>query len=129
MNKKAKRIYGVQMIFVFAIYTALLGLANVLDARFDLQQWQRIILAVLPVLPAVAMIFVVLRFVRSMDEVMQKIITESALISAGIIGIMTFTLGFLENVILLPQGVLIWIWPAMMALHGVVVWVVRLRDQ
>lgn len=129
MKNKAKKRYSLQMLLVFTIYLMLLFLVNALDAHFELEQWQRIGLAVLPVLPALAMIFVVFKFVRSMDEVLQKIITEAALISAAIIGIATFTLGFLEGVIPLPQGLLIWIWPAMMGLHAIITWFVRLRYQ
>ncbi|MEM9633559.1 MAG: hypothetical protein AAGA50_19660 [Pseudomonadota bacterium] len=119
--------YVIRMCLVFAAYTGMLFAANFLDGRLDLQPWQRIAISLLPVLPAIVMIFIILDYVRAMDEVWQKIVTESMLISACIVGIGTFSLGFMEGVVSLPSGILIWIWPAMIAIQGVTMWIVRLR--
>lgn len=126
LNKPA-HIYTVRMIITFIAYTVLLVGANLLDRHADLAQWQRIAISLLPVLPAIAMIFVILSFVRTMDEVWQRIITEAALISAGIVGIGTFTLGFMEGIMPLPDDILIWIWPAMIAIHGIATQFVKMR--
>ncbi|MEM9495321.1 MAG: hypothetical protein AAGA09_04915 [Pseudomonadota bacterium] len=119
--------YVVRMISVFAAYMGFLFGGAILDARYDLQQWQRIALSLAPVIPAIVMIFVILSFVRTMDEVWQRIVTESTLIAACIVGIGTFTLGFMEGVVDLPDGILIWVWPAMIGIQGAAMWIVRLR--
>ncbi|MCF6293931.1 MAG: hypothetical protein L3J04_11115, partial [Robiginitomaculum sp.] len=98
MNKNAKK-YSVRMLVAFSIYTVLLVGLNVVDSIFEFPQWQRITMSVLPVIPAIAIIFIILEFVRSMDEVWQRIINESTLISMGIVGSATFTLGFMEGVV------------------------------
>ncbi len=119
--------YNIQLGLVLLTYMVLLVGINLIDARFELLDWQRVALSCLPVLPAIALIFVVLRYVRTMDEVWQKIVTESALISAAIVGIGTFTLGFIEEVIDLPGEILIWVWPTMIMTHGIAMCFVRLR--
>ncbi|MBL4616621.1 MAG: hypothetical protein JKY46_02915 [Robiginitomaculum sp.] len=126
MNKNTKN-YFVRMLVAFSIYTVLLVGMNVVDNIFELPQWQRIAMSILPVIPAIAIIFIILEFVRTMDEVWQRIITESTLISMGIVGIATFTLGFMEGVIQLPDGILIWIWPAMIGIQGLAMQFVRRR--
>lgn len=121
------KTYTLSMIACILIYSLLVIGINILDNRFDLQLWQRIVMSLLPVLPAIAMLYVVIRFVRTMDEVWQKIVTESTIISAGIVGAGTFTLGFLEGVINLPNGLLIWVWPSMFMVYGIVTPFVHLR--
>ena len=130
MNETSRanlRRYQRRMFIVFSIYTVLIFGINYLDDSVSLASWQRIGLSFLPVLPAIATVFIVLEFVRTLDEVWQRIITEAALISAGVVGLGTFTLGFMEGVIDLPEGILIWIWPAMIAIQGIAMWVVRMR--
>ncbi len=109
--------YSMRMVVIFGTYTAALFLINGLDSQ-AYPLWQRIALSFLPVVPAAATIPVMVSFVRSMDEVWQRIITESALIAAGIVGVGTFTLGFLESTMALPDGMMIWVWPAMLMIHG-----------
>ena len=115
------------MIIVFSIYTLLVLTSKYLDSQYDLSLIQRILLSVLPVVPAATSIFVMINFVRTMDEVWQRIISESTLISAGVVGVVTFTLGFLEGVIELPDGILIFVLPAMFMVYGVALPLVRMR--
>lgn len=60
--------YTMRMILVFAFYTmAVIGI-NLLP--FDqMPAWMRIAVSLVPVLPALVMIFVILALVRTMDEV------------------------------------------------------------
>lgn len=127
MTKNPSGLYTRRMLLVFTTYTAFLIGVNVIDGAYDLPQSVRIGLSLLPVLPAIAMIGVILAFVRTMDEVWQRIMSESTLVSAGIVGIGTFTLGFLEGVITLPSDLLIWILPAMIGIQGVAMTFVKRR--
>lgn len=130
MNNQKKRQVGQyrnRMIIVFSIYTLLVLTSKYLDSQYDLSLIQRILLSVLPVVPAATSIFVMINFVRTMDEVWQRIISESTLISAGVVGVVTFTLGFLEGVIELPDGILIFVLPAMFMVYGVALPLVRMR--
>ena len=126
MNKAVKR-YTVRMLAAFGFYTvAVVGL-NLLDDNLDLAQWLRISLSLVPVLPAIAMVFIALTFIRTLDEVQQRVITESMLVSAIVVGLASFTWGFLEGVMSLPEISLIWVLPALVGLQGVLMPLVRQR--
>lgn len=117
MKTNALITYTIRLVLVYAVYLLTLFFINSLDLH-AYTLWQRTALSALPVLPAIAIIPVVLGFIRQMDEVWQRIITEAGLISAGIVGIGTFTLGFIEHAVDLPNGLMIWVWPTMIIIHA-----------
>ncbi|WP_291843994.1 hypothetical protein [Maricaulis sp.] len=78
------------------------------------------LVAVLPVLPGLGALWAVLTFYRSMDEFKQRLLAEAMIISALLTGFGTFAYGFLEGALELPPIPMIWIFPAMIGLWGLV---------
>ena len=127
--KKAAATYSWRMAISCTLYAATVIGINLFDSSFALPQWQRICLALLPLLPALMMLASVLAFVRQMDEVMQRVMTESMLISVFIVGFGSFTYGFLQGAIDLPHISLIWVLPALIAFQGLAMIFVLRRYQ
>ena len=128
-TRKAAITYSWRMAITGMLYTFTVFGINVIDNYLDLLLWQRIALYLLPIIPALMMLTSVLAFYRQMDEVMQRIMTESMLISAFIVGFGSFTYGFLQGAINLPDISMIWILPALIAFQGLAMVYVRLRYQ
>lgn len=122
MSPRAKTLvtYMIRMILIFTIYIALIFTINVIHAHYELSEQASIALSLLPAIPAIGVLWAMLSFFRTQDEVMQRIVTESAMIASGIVGVGTFTLGFMEYVVKLPDNILIWILPAMLMMFGMV---------
>jgi hypothetical protein len=127
--KKAGKVYTWRMMITSILYSATVVGINLVDNAYALPQCQRIGLALLPLIPALMMFATILAFFRQMDEVWQRIITESTLISAGIVGLGCFTYGFLQGAVDLPMISLIWVLPALIAFQGIAMIFVRLRYQ
>ena len=116
-----------QLVLTLVVYTAAIVGINVLDASLDLPVPLLIALSLLPVIPAIYLLFIMTEFVRTLDEVQQKVVTESTLWSAGLVGIAGFTYGFLEGAVELPAISPIWILPALLMVQGIAQAFVRMR--
>lgn len=124
--KKAVVVYTIRMIVNFTFYAAAVIGINLLP--FDnMAAWVRVLASLVPVIPAIIMIFVILDFVRVMDEVYQRIITESCLVSLILVGLATFTYGFLEGAVDMPDISMIWVFPALIGTAGIAQIFVRMR--
>ena len=128
MTEAAKQ-YTWRMATAAALYTITVIGVNLIDDGLDLSQALRITLSLLPVIPAIGMLVAMIAFYRRMDEVQQRLISESTIISALIVGFASFTWGFLEGAMTLPTISLIWVLPALIAVQGLAMPVVRLRLQ
>lgn len=73
--------------------------------------------SLLPVLPAGAATVALIRALRKLDELQQQIQLMSFAISFAIVGLATFTYGFLENVGF-PHIPYVWVFPFMIATWG-----------
>jgi len=73
--------------------------------------------SVLPVFPAILSTIAIIRALRKLDELQQKIQLMSFAISFAIVGLSTFTYGFLEN-IGFPHIPYVWVFPFMIASWG-----------
>lgn len=118
-QKKAVKTYTLRMILGFLGYTVTVIGINLVDDAMSLSMATRIGMSLLPVLCAIFILITIVRFVRQMDEVQSRIVTESALISAGIVGIASFTYGFLQGAIELPDISLIWVLPSLFGCFGI----------
>lgn len=127
MRASAMKNYLIRMVLIMTCYMITLFTVKYLDQSYDFSQPVRIALAILPVLPAIVTLWIFLAFFRAQDELMQRIMNETTIISTGIVGIGTFMLGFLHDVIPLPGNPLIFVFPAMIAVYGVVQWFVIYR--
>lgn len=98
-------------------YSILLIVSRLLLNTVD-NQALRIVIAILPVLPMPFGIWVVMTFVRSLDELQRRIQFEAVAFSMLMTGGITFTLGFLADAGI-PQLSLIWVFPMSIGLWGV----------
>ena len=78
----------------------------------------RIPMALLPVVPMIFCIIAVIRHLATMDELQQKVQLLSFATSFAVVGLATFTYGFLENVGA-PHIPYVWVFPAMIAVWGI----------
>ncbi len=102
-----------QFIIGMALYVVIVVLEAVLVDPQAVSTWAGVALAVVPMLAAVWAMAGWLTAVRTMDELKQKMFTESALISFGITAAVTFTYGFLENLAGLPRLSMFVVFPLM----------------
>ena len=86
----------------------------------------RVLIAVAPILPTALIVFVILKHVRTMDELQRRIQTEAFVASALFVAVAAFTLGFLEDAGV-PRPSLIWVLPAMIGGWGLAAAVIRKR--
>ena len=124
--KTAIRQYTLHMTIVMVVYVASVVGINLIDSE-KLSASARIALSLIPILPAIGMVFVIIRYVRRIDEVQQRIITEACLVSLIIVGLACFTYGFVEGAVSLPEISLIWVFPALIGTAGISLPFVRLR--
>lgn len=85
--------------------------------RIEAQNIQ-VLLALLPVIPVSYGLWAYMQWVRNLDEFQQRIQLEAVAFSLGMTGIVTFTIGFLENAGI-PQPGLIWVFPMIIAFWGI----------
>lgn len=78
----------------------------------------RALVAIMPVLPIVIGLWAFMMFVRQLDELQRRIQLEAFAFSLGCTGLITFTLGLLENAGV-PQVGIIWVFPMMIVFWGI----------
>lgn len=118
MTSAAKTYTRRMLVFAVAYTVAILGV-NLADNMLDLSAPVRIALALIPVAPAAFAVFAIISFVRAMDEVQARIVTESVLIAAVIVSLGTFTYGMLRGAVELPAIEAFWYMPALIAVAGI----------
>ncbi|MCC5996866.1 MAG: hypothetical protein JJU18_10920 [Oceanicaulis sp.] len=119
MTPAAKR-YTVRFLFLMIAYSlAVVGATMALRA-FDPSGPVRVILALIPVIPALLALREFVFFLRAMDEVQARIHAESLLIAAGVVSFATLTWGFLESWADAPPISVMYVLPAMALVWGVV---------
>jgi len=124
MDAHVKR-YSLHFGGAMVAYTlVLIASIGILDGM-ELAQWQRAVLAALPVVPGLYALHAVLVFYWSRDEFQRRIISESMLISALLTGFACFAYGFIEGAVELPEVSLIWVLPAMVGLWGLIAAILR----
>jgi hypothetical protein len=115
--KAAVRRYLVEFSGAMTAYVlVLLGTSWIVNAYPD-RDW-RYAVAVLPVLPAVLVLWAVQRFVAEQDELQRRIQLEGLTVAYVGTGVLTFGYGFLEGVGL-PHLSWTWVLPLMIALWGI----------
>lgn len=86
----------------------------------------KLIVALLPMVPAIMATLVILHHFRKLDEMQMRIQVEAFCASALITGLLTFSLGFAQNAGVAPLP-LIWVLPIMIGLWGAFAFIIRLR--
>jgi hypothetical protein len=115
LNEQNKR-YRRQMLiwaitYCVVTYASVYTLKNAGIGHFGL----RTLIALLPMLPIAWVVVIILRFIRSLDELQQKIQFEAVVFSAVMTGLLTAAYGFMEGVGY-PKLDTIWIMPMLMVL-------------
>lgn len=102
-------------------YMIVLPISIVLLLRVDMPPALQGAVALLPVLPMLFVMRAILRHMLRQDEMQQRIELQAVAITCALIGIATFSVGFLQNVRLLPSPpwLMLWILPLMIGTYGV----------
>jgi hypothetical protein len=102
-------------------YMIVLPISIVLLLRVDMPPVLQGAVALLPVLPMLFVMRAILRHMLRQDEMQQRIELQAVAITCALIGIATFSVGFLQNVRLLPSPpwLMLWILPLMIGTYGV----------
>ncbi len=122
-----KRRYVRDMAIAGAIYVALVVGAALIIRHLHPPQWALVVLALLPLAPALLMLRAYVVYVNALDEFQRRIQTEAAIIAAGFIAFASFAYGFLEDWAHFPRISLIWVFPALSFTFGVAHRIVRRR--
>lgn len=125
--KQAGRRYTRGMMLAGGLYVGLVVLGVTVINRMSPPHWLVIVLALLPVLPALLMLRTYLTFFRALDEFQRRVQSEAALITLGVLTIAAFGYGFLEAWAGFPHVPLIWAIPAVIITWGVSAFFVRAR--
>lgn len=123
---RAAKRYSRDMILASLLYTAVV-VGGVLAIKQDLPHWAVVVIALLPILPALLMLRAYLVFLKSTDEFHRQMQGEAVAIAAGLTGFGSFTYGFLEEWAGFPHLPLIWVLPVLIFFWGVALCIVRLR--
>ncbi|ENX44655.1 hypothetical protein [Acinetobacter sp. NIPH 2100] len=106
-----------ELIAAIALYVVVLigslKILNVVDT-----QWLKVIISLLPMLPAVMIALVIIKQFKHFDELQQKIQLQALAISFVGTSLITFSYGFLENVGF-PKLTMFIIWPMMAMLWSI----------
>jgi len=120
MTPAAKR-YTVRFLSLMAGYALAVIGATLVLRHMDPSGPVRVILALIPVIPALVALREFVIFLRAMDEVQARIHAESILIAAGVVSFAAFSWGFLESWADAPAIPVIYVLPAMALVWGVTV--------
>jgi hypothetical protein len=125
--KRAAGRYARDMIVAGVLYSAsVVGGVTAIE-KLDLPQAGVIVIALLPLLPALLMLRAYVTFLSGIDEFQRRIQTEAILASAALVGFGSFAYGFLEEWAGFPHLPLIWVLPALIAFWGMAAAIIRLR--
>ena len=125
--KRAHQRYTRDAAIAGALYLAAVFGAVSAIRYFDLPHWALVVLALLPLAPALLMLRAYLVFTRSMDEFQRRIQSEALLIASAVVVFGSFAYGFLEEWADFPHVPLIWVFPAFCGVWGVATFIVRRR--
>ncbi len=118
--------YAWQLTLGWVAYAVLLVLSITLLQKHLVQQPWLLPVALLPMLPGPFIAYTILRFYARLDELERRIQGEAFIAASILTGFGTATLGFASNAGVAEPS-LIWVFPAMIGLWGILGWVLRLR--
>lgn len=95
MTPAAKR-YTIQLLGLMATYTVLLFF-SILELKRIPTSGLRVLVAVLPAVPLLLVVWAVIHFVRTLDELQKAIHQEAVTFALLATAALTLTYGFLEN--------------------------------
>ena len=93
------------------LYVGVVVATSLVSNRSGLSQIFKIVLALLPMIPAVWAMLGWIRAVRSFDELRQRILGEGLYWALGLTAALTFSYGFLESYADFPRVSMFFVWP------------------
>jgi len=104
--------YLIELGTAFAIYVAALFVSNGLLTAFEPDHALKIFILLLPMIPAAAVCWSVIRQIRRVDEMQRTIQLEALAIAFAATALTTFSYGFLESAGF-PKLSMFAVWPLM----------------
>ncbi|MCA9897631.1 MAG: hypothetical protein KC433_05540 [Anaerolineales bacterium] len=118
--KRWERRHLIRFILGMVGYSILLPLSIIVVRNGRVEQpWLAVMVALLPVAPFLNAMTAVLHNVRSQDEMFRRIQLEAVLVTALLVGALTFSYGLLEASELVPPLPTIFIAPFMITVWGI----------
>jgi ABC-type transport system involved in cytochrome bd biosynthesis fused ATPase/permease subunit len=129
VNAFSGRRYLREFLPAMAGYTLSVPISITLLLTAKLSPAVKVLVALLPVLPMVLVVWAILRNLQRLDELQQRIQTQAICVASTLVGMLTFALGFLQNARLLPSPpwVMLWVLPVMIWVWGVATAVIARR--
>lgn len=121
-NRMLQRRYLREFLPAMLGYVFVLPISIILLLRVDLPTGWKVVVALLPVLPMAFVVRAMLRHMLRQDELQQRIELQAVAIACAVIGLASFSLGFLQNVRVLPSPTwaMLWVLPLMIGVYGMV---------
>lgn len=110
--------YYIELGVSLLCYMVVLAISLQFTAHHPHSQWT-VWVSISPVIPALFTVLAIARAVLRMDELQQRVQLLGLVISFPIVGLTTFTYGFLQN-IGYPVISFVWIFPFMVMVWGLV---------
>jgi hypothetical protein len=120
MQRYTKKSYRRHMWVLMAIYVALIFFEWPQAGRATYLPW-KIVLAIVPALPVIAVICLMAKLVMHSDELEQRLYLSALSVATGVVAIASMVGGFLcsAGVFKLDGDILIWVFPALCMTYGV----------
>lgn len=128
-QKKATIRYFREIGIAGAIYIVFVFVGALIVRHTEAPQWARIVLAILPMAPALLMLRAYLTHLNAMDEFQRRMQTDALLITTGIVVFGSFAYGFLEEWAAFPRAETLWFFPIFSMLFAVVHMTIRWRNR
>lgn len=109
-NKTQKRGWR-QFASGMVLYAVVITATSLTSNRLELPPVLNVVLALLPMIPAVWAMLGWIRAVRGFDELQQRILGEGLYWALGLTSALTFSYGLLEAYAELPKLSMLYVWP------------------
>ena len=120
MPRYTKKIYRRHLLVLMAIYVAMVLLVFPLARHATRLPW-KIVFAILPAVPVVAVICLMAKLVIQSDELEQRLYLSALSVATGVVAVVSMIGGFLcsAGAFTLDGDILIWVFPALCFTYGV----------
>ncbi len=108
MNNKSR--YSLQFIIGLIAYAIAIIIQLIIIKTIELPQLGKIVIALIPMFPAVWGMMGWIKAQRKLDELQQKIAIEAGAFSLGMTALITFSYGFLEVFAKFPKITMFSVW-------------------
>jgi len=114
IGKAARGRYTRAMAVAAVLYIGVVALGVTVIDRFAPPAWLTIVLALLPLAPAMIAVRAYLDYFRALDEFQRRVQTEALVVTLAVVTLGAFSYGFLEEWAGFPHVPLFWVFPAVM---------------